>query len=176
MSKYRRKSRVGGTSGAMGQAESSLLPGSAQRQAMLERQKAKEAERQAEEARKQSVRAAESARPKPSVQLRRAYELPVSIAVRKYMDFMKKHELVAKARSIIERGLGRKVGKKDFEDELFDPGVTAKTFIREAVDDHEPELRSLMSEPTVDTNGDRVVDGDDEPVMTPGMSRMARYM
>lgn len=173
MSKRKRRSRVD-ASGVPGQAESHLLPGSAQRQAMLERQKEREAEKQ-EQLELQAARQAQ-AQTEAAPTVGKAYELPVSVAVRKYMDFMKKNGLVKKARSIIEKGLGRKVSRKDFDDELYDPGVTVKSFIHDAVIDHRGELSERMSMPVSDTNGDHVVDGEDDAIPTPGMRRMARYM
>ena len=48
--------------------------------------------------------------------------------------------------------------------------------VREAVRDHRAEFLSRCETPEVDTTGDGKVDEEDEPLMTPGMRRMARYI
>lgn len=160
-------------SGVPGSAESHLLPGSAQREAMLKRQQEKQAEKQAQDEAKKTAEV-QAVKVEPKVE--QAYQQPAITALRKYINFIRKYSLVQKTRSIIEKGLGRKVGRKDLDDELHDPTISEKTFIREAVADHKGELMAQMSEPVSDTNGDHMVDAEDEPEVTPGMSRMANYL
>lgn len=95
---------------------------------------------------------------------------------KKYRRFMSKDVQVRKMTDVIEDGLGRNIPRRDFEDELFDDGISGDDFPKEAARDYKKEFESVREIPTVDTNGDGVVDGEDDSVMTPGMRRLGRYM
>lgn len=100
----------------------------------------------------------------------------VAPAIRNYRNRMQKEDMAKEVRGIIEDGLGRPVSMSDLDDEIRDVGVTANTMIREAVQDHRGEFLARCATPEVDTTGDGRIDEEDEPLLTPGMRRMARYI
>lgn len=100
----------------------------------------------------------------------------VAPAIRNYRNRMQKEGMAKEVRGIIEDGLGRPVPMSDLDDEIRDVGLTASTMIREAVQDHRGEFLARCATPEVDTTGDGKIDEEDEPLLTPGMRRMARYI
>lgn len=104
-----------------------------------------------------------------------AYEA-VTPAIRNYRDRIRKEDAAKEAREIIEDGLGHAVSQSDLDDEIRDVGIRPDEVVREAVRDHRTEFLARCSTPEVDTTGDGKVDDEDEPLMTPGMRRMARYI
>lgn len=104
-----------------------------------------------------------------------AYEA-VAPAIRNYRDRLRKEDAAKKAREIVEDGLGHAVSPFDLDDEIRDVGIRPDEVVREAVRDHRAEFLSRCETPEVDTTGDGKVDEEDEPLMTPGMRRMARYI
>lgn len=92
---------------------------------------------------------------------------------RKYNRYMSKEVKVGKMKDIIESGLDKRIPRKDFDDELYDDGISGDEFPVEAARDHKQEFEKLREIPTIDTDKDGVKD---EPVMTPGMKRLSKYM
>lgn len=98
------------------------------------------------------------------------------VGKKKYRRYMSKETQVKKMTGVIEGGLDRHIPKKDFNDELYDDGISGDEFSHEAAKDYKQEFRQKREVPTVDTNNDGVIDGQDEVQMTPGMRRLAKYM
>ena len=89
---------------------------------------------------------------------------------KKYRRFMSKEVQVKPMKKIIEDGLDRRIPRKDFNDELYDDGISGDEFGKEAARDYRNELNDLL-----DTNKDGQVDSSDEP-MTPAERRLYKYM
>lgn len=95
---------------------------------------------------------------------------------KKYRRYMSKDVQVKKMTKIIDDGLDRHIPRRDFNDELFDDGISGDEFPKEAARDYKKEFNKKRELPTEDTNHDNVIDDKDEPVMTPGMRKLAKYM
>lgn len=95
---------------------------------------------------------------------------------RKYRRYMSKDVKTRQVKAVIENGLDKKISKHDFDDELYDDGISGDEFPKEAARDHKQEFEERREIPTVDTNKDGIVDDQDDVMMTPGMKKLSRYM
>lgn len=159
------------TSDGSGSPEKYLIPGTPERERMLEQQEARQEELELE----QQIQRKEDDQAQEERQVETAYG-GAEQGIRNYRNFMRKYEQVSDTRDIIEEGLGRSVSRKDLNDELYDPAVTASNFKKEAVADHAAEFARKREMPEFDTNGDGKIDEEDDTIMTPGMKRMARFL
>lgn len=152
-----------------------LLPGTSAYKQYYDQKKAEIEKKDANEQRLDEIEVKErtlrSARLRKD-ELQRAYDT----GKKKYRRYMSKDVQVKKIQDVIEDGLGHNISRKDFNDELFDDGISGDEFPREAVKDHKREFDRLKDLPQMDTNGDGIVNKDDSAEMTPGMRRLSRYM
>lgn len=94
----------------------------------------------------------------------------------KYRRYMSKDVNRKKVQTVIEKGLEKDVPKRDFEDELHDDGISADEFPHEAAVDYKQEYHERLKQRTVDTNQDGKIDHEDEPVVTPELEQLGKYM
>ena len=95
---------------------------------------------------------------------------------RKYRRYMSKDVQSKTVQKIAEDGLDRHVSRNEFQDELFDDGVSSKEYKKDALQDYESEFNARASElPDTDRDKDGDIDEDDIE-FTPGMRKMAKYM
>lgn len=80
----------------------------------------------------------------------------------------RKRGQVKKAKKVIEEGLDCNISKRDFDDEIYDNGITADEFMHEAVKDHASEFDKMYNQ---SSSNDDEVDMD-----TPAGRRMRKYL
>lgn len=96
-----------------------------------------------------------------------------SPAAMQYRAMVQRQDAVRQTAKIASQGLGRTVTAAEIEDAAKGATVLPED-VPKALKQYEPEFHE-REVPVIDTNGDGQIDEDDA-YMTPGMSRMRRYL